>query len=83
MNAMKLWQSEQGLFREAVSRLQQLPQCATPEKGLNCLVDVCHLVATAAEDIGAPPPSADELVPLITYVRALGIPTRRSCRGAS
>ena len=55
-------------YSEAVSRLQQLPQCATPEKGLTCLVDVCHHVATAAEDIGAPPPSADELVPLITYV---------------
>ena len=55
-------------YAEAVLRLQQLPQATTPERGLGCLVDTCHLVADGAADLGAPPPSADELVPLIAYV---------------
>lgn len=55
-------------YAEAVLRLQQLPRATTPERGLQCLVDVCHLVADGAEELGAPPPSADELVPLIAYV---------------
>jgi hypothetical protein len=55
-------------YAEAVQRLRQLPQAGTPERGLQCLIDVCRRVADAAEAIGAPPPAADDLVPLITYV---------------
>ena len=50
-------------YAEAIHRLQQLPFAGTPERGLRCLVDVCHRVARCAEQSGAPPPSADELVP--------------------
>ena len=45
-------------YNTAIQRLQKLPQATTPERGLQCLVDVCHLVATGAEEIGAPPPAA-------------------------
>ena len=51
-------------YAAAGARLQQLPQSMAPHKGLMCLVDTCHRVAEAAEELGAPPPAADELVPL-------------------
>ena len=35
---------------------------------LRCLVDVCRLVSAEAERLGAAPPSADELMPLLSYV---------------
>ena len=37
-------------------------------RALACLVDVCSLIAQAVEGAGAPPPAADELVPLVAYV---------------
>ena len=55
-------------YAKAVARLQQLPLAATPEHGLSTLVDTCRLVVVGAEALGAPPPSADELLPLIAYV---------------
>jgi len=55
-------------YAKPVGRLQQLPQATTPTRALACLVDTCRLIAQAAEALGAPPPAADELVPLVAYV---------------
>ena len=35
---------------------------------LTCLTDTCRLVSAGAEALGAPQPSADELMPLVAYV---------------
>lgn len=55
-------------YAAAISRLQQLSQAATPRHMLGCLTDTCRLVAEAVMHAGAPPPTADELMPLIAYV---------------
>lgn len=53
---------------EAVSRLKALPQACTPTDFLDALVETCRLISSALTSAGAPPPSADELMPLVAYV---------------
>ena len=55
-------------YEAAISRLQMLSQAVAPSATLLCLTDTCRLISQAAEALGAPPPSADELMPLVAYV---------------
>ena len=55
------------LYSRPICRLQELPQASTPGRALICLVDTCRLIAEAAESLGASPPAADELVPLVAF----------------
>ena len=55
-------------YTDAIQCLRSLPQATTPDRGLQCLVDVCRLVSEGAVAMGAPPLAADQLVPLIAFV---------------
>ena len=56
------------LYSASIKRLQQLAHASSPVQMLAGLVETCRLFAQEAQQAGAPPPSADELMPLTAYV---------------
>ena len=56
------------LYSASIKRLQQLAHASSPVQMLAGLVETCRLLAQEAQQAGAPPPSADELMPLTAYV---------------
>ena len=55
-------------YARAISRLRQLPLETGPRQMLQCLVETCRLIDSDATAMGGTPISADELMPLATYV---------------